>query len=66
MSRPTNSCGMLVVAAATGTALLVTGCTQQAPDIGAFAEAVKWLGGCLVVSSLIWAIGIVLFGRSRK
>lgn len=46
--------------------ILVGGCTPQAPDLAPFAEAIRWLGICLVVSSLIWAVGIVLFGRSRK
>lgn len=58
--------GAFAAIAAAGSGLLMSGCTQQAPDLGAFAAALKWLGGCLVVSSLIWAVGIVLFGRSRK
>lgn len=52
--------------AALGLILLMAGCSPEPPDLGPFAEAIKWLGACLVLSSLIWAVGIVLFGRSRK
>ena len=46
--------------------ILIAGCSPQAPDLAPFAEAIRWLGICLVISSLIWAVGLVLFGRSRK
>lgn len=51
---------------AAGFVLLFAGCVPAGPDLGPFASAIKWLGVCIVISSLIWAIGIVLFGQSRK
>lgn len=49
-----------------GLVLLLGGCAPQAPDLSEFAGAVKFLGGCMVVASLIWAVAIVLFGNSRR
>jgi len=48
-----------------GVLLTLAGCAP-APDIGPFAEAIKWLGICIVLSSLIWATGIVLYGKSHR
>lgn len=53
-------------AALAGVILLLAGCSPTGPDLTPFAEAIKWLGVCLVLSSLIWAVGIVVFGQNRK
>jgi hypothetical protein len=55
----------LVLVALPGLAVLLAGCAPPGPDLTPFAQAIKWLGVCLVLSSLIWATGIVLFGQSR-
>ena len=50
----------------TGALLLLGGCAPREPDLEPFANAIKWLGTCMVLASVAWAVGIVLFGRSRK